>query len=392
MVNSALGVPGDTETSKQAIPAPSPVGPLVSGTPVVYAPTDTAATVVWAIRRPARGWIEYGQTKELGSESRSDTFGFVPHSDTVLRQRLQGLKPGTRYWWRTVTVPLTGGEPEFSAIYSFKTLDPEALETHFAVWSDTHDHADTISKLHAVTNAEPPDFLVWNGDLSNNIETPDLIPGIYIHPKNVDLATGASILLTRGNHDVRGRWANRISDYVDFPDKRPFGAFRSGPLAAIILDTGEDRPDRHPTLQGVAAFAALIEKQKQWLAQVIQEPRFKSAPFRIVFCHIPLRWKVEAPVDYDKGGYDWFSSRGRDAWHDLLVQWGAQAVVSGHMHGWASLPATAKFPYAQIVGGGPTLQNSVVIRGKATTTELKLTIRGLDGIELHTSTFAPLST
>ncbi|HYG34032.1 MAG TPA: metallophosphoesterase [Clostridia bacterium] len=387
--NSVLEAAGTAEAPRQLESSQPSTGPVVNGTPIVYAPSDTSATIVWALNRPARGWIEYGQTKDLGREFRSDPFGFVPHSNNVIKLRLPDLKPGTRYWWRAVTTPLNGGEPEFSAIYSFKTLDPTAKETNFAVWSDTHDRAETISKLHALTTAEPTDFLVWNGDISNNIETPEIIPGLYVHPKKTDLAAGPPVLLSRGNHDVRGLWANRVTEYVDFLGGRSFCAFRSGPLAAIILDTGEDKPDRHPTFKGVAAFEPLIEEQTRWLAQLIQLSAFKTAPFRLAFCHIPLRWKQEKPVDYDQGGFDWFSRRGRDAWNDSLVRWGVQAIVSGHMHSWACLPPTTEFPYAQIVGGGPTLQNAVLIRGKATANELKLVIHGLDGKELHTSVFAP---
>jgi hypothetical protein len=108
-----------------------------------------------------------------------------------------------------------------------------------------------------------------------------------------------------------------------------------------------------------------------------------------VFCHIPLRWKTEAAVDYDKGGFDWFSRRGRDTWHDALVRWGAHAIVSGHTHSWACLPETPEFPYVQIVGGGPESENATLIRGYATGKEMKLVIHALDGRELYASSFSP---
>ena len=55
---------------------------------------------------------------------------------------------------------------------------------------------------------------------------------------------------------------------------------------------------------------------------------------------------------------------------DSLVRWGAQMVLSGHTHQWHHLPATAEFPYAQLVGGGPALDETdaqaVLIRAHAT--------------------------
>ena len=377
--------------AEEAVASVAPAAPIeaVDGTPVVYAPTASGATVVWTLKAPARGWVEYGESRQLGRVFRSTGDGFVPHGERVIRARLRGLQPGRRYWWRGVTVPLAGGEPEVSPVYSFRTLDPVAAETRFAVWNDTHDRAETLRKLHEATRAEPADFLVWNGDVSNNIEKPEVIPGLYVHPREADLAECPPVVFSRGNHDVRGLWANRVSEFVDFPGGRPFYAFRSGPLAAIVLDTGEDKPDGHPSFRGLAAFEPLIAEQKRWLARVTQRPEIKSAPFRLVFCHIPLRWTDEKAVDYDKGGFDWFSRRGREAWQPTLARWGAQAVVSGHMHRWACLPATSEFPYEQIVGGGPKPDSATLIRGSVTERELKLAIRDLDGRVLHESTYSP---
>jgi hypothetical protein len=362
---------------------------LVDGTPAVYAPTDTGAAIVWTLNAPARSVVEYGESPELGQVYRSDDFGFVPHGERVMKVRLRGLKPGVRYWWRTVSVLLSGGDPEISPVYSFRTLNPVAAETRFAVWNDTHDHADTLLKLRSLTRSEPADFLIWNGDASNNIEKTSIIPGCYVHPAGVNLSEGPPVFFSRGNHDVRGLWANLLPDYIDFPAGHPYYAFRSGPLAVIVLDTGEDKPDRHPTFRGVAAFEPLIEEQKQWLARVIQRPEIKNAPYRLMFCHIPLRWKTEKEVDYENGGFDWFSRRGREAWNESLANWGVQAIISGHMHQWAFLPGTAEFPYDQIVGGGPAAESATLIRGFATDQEMKITIQGLDGKTHQTVSYKP---
>jgi hypothetical protein len=386
---SSLKAEGTTETTNQN--GGIATARLTDGTPAVYAPTATGATIVWTLNTPARGVVEYGESPELGQVYRSDGFGFVPHGERVMKVRLRGLKPGVRYWWRTVTVLLSGGDPEISPVYSFRTLDPAAAETKFVVWNDTHDHADTLRKLRSVTQPEPADFLIWNGDASNNIEETRIIPGCYVHPAGVNLSEGPPIFFARGNHDCRGLWANQLPDYIDFPAGRPYYAFRSGPLAAIVLDTGEDKPDRHPTFRGVAAFEPLIQQQKQWLARVIKRPEIKNAPHRLMFCHIPLRCSMEMPVDYDRGGFDLFSRRGREAWNESLVSWGVQAVISGHMHQSACLKGTTEFPYDQIVGGGPETSNATVIRGFATNQEMKITVQALDGKTLHTVSYQPRS-
>ncbi len=147
-----------------------------------------------------------------------------------------------------------------------------------------------------------------------------------------------------GNHDVRGTWAYQLEDFVATPEGRPFTAFRIGPVACVVLHTGEDKPDDHPTFEGRVAFEPLRAEQAEWLREVTARPGFRDAPYRVVFCHIPLRWTEESSVDYDAGEYDQFSRRSRDAWHDALVAWGAQIVVSGHTHEPAWLEPTAGVP------------------------------------------------
>ncbi len=60
-----------------------------------------------------------------------------------------------------------------------------------------------------------------------------------------------------------------------------------------------------------------------------------------------------------------YSKMSRDEWHDALVDWKAQVVISGHMHRTAYLPGNEDFPYAQLVGGGPKPNQATWIEGKA---------------------------
>jgi hypothetical protein len=356
---------------------------------VLMAPRHDGVDAVWAVHRLCTGRVEWEAADGRRGTVASDSYGFVPQSERVVRVRVSGLAPGATYRLRSVTRAAGETNETPSAWKTFRTLDPAAGTTTFVVWNDTHIHDATIQRLDTVTPRA--DFLVWNGDTCNDWTSTDLLVPTLLHPGGCDITEGRPLLLTFGNHDVRGPRAFEMPDVVTTPSDRPFYAFRSGPVAAIFLHTGEDKPDDHPSFAGRVAFDALRREQAAWLADVIRQPAFRDAPYRVVFCHIPLRWIDERPQDYAGTGFDRHSGRSRDAWHESLVAWKTQVIVSGHTHRHAWLPPSAEFPYGQLIGGGPRLDAATWMGGKADARQLTLQVNGLDGSVLETVSFAPLT-
>lgn len=358
-------------------------GPLLATPPMWMAPREDGFEVAFAVRRLCRAWVECKGTDGAVRRFASDAFGLVPQGDSVIRVRLSGLKPGSACELRVV-VEAGDGLParEESPWQAMRTLDPAADRCHFVVWNDTHDHEDTIQKLHEVT--PQADFLLWNGDTCNDWKSEDQLVPTLLHPGGCDISAGRPLFLNWGNHDVRGKWAFKAQQLIAMPQGRPFHAFRHGPVAFIALHTGEDKPDNHPSFGGRVALEELRREQAAWLREIITRPDLRDAPHRVVFCHIPLRWKKEpASVRYETGGYDLFARGCREAWHDALVSWGAQILISGHMHEDAHVPADGDFPYAQLVSGGPLPQNARWIEGTADASGLRLLMRDLDGAVKH---------
>ncbi|WP_243076633.1 metallophosphoesterase [Microbacterium sp. SS28] len=367
--------------------------PLVTSPPVVMAPRADGFEVVWGVSRLSRGWLEWRAADGASGRFTADPFGLVPQGDSVLRVRAAGLAPGTTLRVRAVTEAVYAPrERNASAWKAVRTLDAASETAHFAVWNDTHERDDTVRALHAATPAV--DVLIWNGDLCNDWHDPSAFLSTVLNPAGLDISAGRPLALVMGNHDVRGPWAHRLTDYVATPEGRPFTAFRIGPVACVVLHTGEDKPDDHPTFAGRVAFEPLRAEQAAWLRNVTAQPAFRDAPYRIVFCHIPLRWIDEPPVDYDAGGYDQVSLVSRAAWHEALAVWGAQVIVSGHTHEPVWLAPTADLPYGQLVSGGPETdaaadEAAAWIEGAASPDELVLTMRDLAGAVLHEVRITP---
>ncbi|HBJ35784.1 MAG TPA: hypothetical protein DDZ51_13770 [Planctomycetaceae bacterium] len=385
-VGSASGQ--EPASSKSAIATDRPDS-LMTTPMALMAPGEQCVTAIWGVSELCKGRLEWEDADGSKGTAETDPFGMVPQGTSVIRVHLSGLQPSREYRVRSVTTSASQGKTEVGPWKGFRTLNSAASETRFVVWNDTHVQNETIAKLDEVTPAA--DFLVWNGDTCNDWTKNDLLIPTLLNPGNRDITNKRPLMMICGNHDVRGAWAFQLPEMIATPSGRPFYAFRSGPVAAICLHTGEDKPDNHPSFAGRVAFDSLRAEQAQWLQEIITQPLFRDAPYRIVFCHIPLRWTTERIPDYDNGGYDYFSHRSRQAWHDSLVQWKTQLVISGHTHQHQWIPANDRFPYGQLTGGGPKMAQATWIEAVANAESLAIETHQVGGGQSQVIRFDPIT-
>ncbi len=369
--------------------AGAPDGPVFKGSPVVSGPAADAITILQPVQRLATGHLECAIEDGPWQRVDGEEDGLMPLSEHVLKYRLPSLPPGRVVRYRVVARTagwvkvrqfyhgeFKAGEIQTSAERSFRTLDPGAAETKFVVWNDTHENTETLRSLDALTAPIQPDFLLWNGDQSNDVHFERDMAGQFLQPAGLAIADRWPLAYVRGNHDVRGPAALSLPNFTGTPDDRYFYGFRSGPMAALVLDTGEDKPDDSPYLSGLGAFQKMQRRQAEWLKGVVQERWFRDAPHKVLFCHIPLWFKHPRNPKSDGTKYC------RDLWTPTLVEAGVKLVVSGHTHDHLWMPAQEGQPIAQLIGGAPQPKHATFIQGTATKTELKLKMTKLDGTVL----------
>ncbi len=361
-------------------------GPIFKGSPVISGPAAEAMTILQPVQRMATGHMEYAVEEGPWQRVDGDEDGLMPMSEHVLKYRLPPLPPGKLVRYRVVARAcgwvkvrqfyhgeFKAGETQVSTERSFRTLDPAAAQTTFAVWNDTHENAETLKVLDALTTPLRPDFMLWNGDQSNDVHFERDMAGQFLAPAGLTIADRWPLAYVRGNHDVRGPAALSLPDFTGTPEDRYYYGFRSGPMAAIVLDTGEDKPDDSPYLSGLGAFQKMQRRQAEWLQSIVKEPWFRDAPHKVLFCHIPLWFKHPRIPNSDGTRYC------RDLWTPTLLAAGIKLVVSGHTHDYLWMPAKAGQPIAQLIGGAPQPKYATFIQGTATSTELKLKMTKLDG-------------
>jgi predicted phosphodiesterase len=218
--------------------------------------------------------------------------------------------------------PLT--EEKVSVTYPFRPIGDGAINIYHI--SDTHGRLDAPASAGEYFGDELS-LLVLNGDLpdhSGAVENFDLIYELC------DRITGGEIpvIFSRGNHDMRGLYAESIENYTPTDMGRSYFTFRLGSLWGIVLDCGEDKPDSceeygyticcHDFRLEESAFIENVIKNadKEYLAEGVEH--------RIAIAHNPFTHTSRHPFDIEQELYK--------KWTGYVKTMGAELVLSGHLH------------------------------------------------------------
>lgn len=370
--------------------------------PVLQNPTPDSMKVVWAVNAKGTGWVEYGTSRDaLGHRAVCSEHGLVVLHDRYLCAHITGLTPGQTVYYRVVSVPVVfrgaynieRGDPVASDVYRFTTPDTSTPEASFACINDTHENVQTLRALASALADEPADYLIWNGDIYNDLFNDEQIVREALRPVDAPYAAQYPVLFINGNHDVRGPEARRLAlAFTPWDNEYPLGrcfAVRQGPVALIGLDTGEDKPDERPVFAGLADFEGYRRDQRDWLKKVLKREEIASAPFVVAFCHIPLNGLPGTNGGDTDQGYARWSAFSRRYWGPVLEEAGVQLVVSGHTHRFRYDDPDESRSWGQLVGGGPQPGRATLIRGHIHPDEMTVTASDIEGNELGRWSYQP---
>ncbi|GHT17982.1 hypothetical protein FACS1894189_4970 [Planctomycetales bacterium] len=358
---------------------------LVDSPPVLQVPSNTGMTAVWAVKKNVTGYVQYGlEPEKLDQTSYGAVFGQSPFDDQFLQIRITGLKPNTKYYYRTATVPVQvngasefqSGTPVFGETYSFETAGSNKAIGSFSSINDMHENRSTLKQLVKRLDLIKSDYTVFNGDAVNHFDRTDQVVEKVLRPAQSAFATERPLIYVPGNHEQRGLWVKNVPRALptwdryepENPSRGRNFVVRTGPLAMIGLDTGEDKEDTHQQYAGLAHYVLYRREQTVWLAEALESPLVKSAPFIVVFLHAPF--DVRKPLGNDAE---------HPGWGELLNKYQVQLAVSGHTHRFAYFPAEPGRSWAQVVGGGNGPKSQVtVIHGKAEGDSLEVVVDELN--------------
>lgn len=327
---------------------------------------------------PARGCVEYGTAPSFNDRACATADGMAVVG-TLHTVRIAGLRPGTRYQYRVVNLPVltlpaywpTTGVESRSAAYALTTFDARKPTATFASISDTHESVARIDSLMARLDWSTLDFLVHTGDAFNGVTSETQVWDRWLTPLiRTGLRQSTPMLFARGNHETRGPFARELPKYVPIEEGRTYYARDIGPVHIVALDTGEDKPDSTQVYAGLNHMESFRDTELQWFRQhAATNVRMASAPFRVVVMHQPTF------------GWGWNSAHStakRAEWVSAANAANIDLVIAGHDHRYSLTPAGAQNNrYPVLVVG-----QDQIATVHATASELQVRVTDAAGKEL----------
>jgi PKD repeat protein len=239
------------------------------------------------------------------------------------RVALTGLEPGTRYHYRIVL----DGTP--SDPYHFRTF-PESGPFTFVVYSDTQDQLPTFSQLERhklvadrIAAEEDVLFVINCGDLVNNAANLSDWDRYFV--AGAAMMANTTVYSALGNHE-----ANH-TNYYEIYGVPQWYSFDCAGAHFSILDTNSEAWDRMP-------------EQSAWLADDLAGA--SGSQWRFAAFHHP-------PYSSERNHFGGWENV-RAEWEDEFMNYGVEAVFSGHVHAYERFLAYGIHYFVVATGGGPS--------------------------------------
>ncbi len=198
------------------------------------------------------------------------------------------------------------GEP-ISRTYVFRAPPQKDLR----IYNISDAHSLVAEPIAAAKTFGEIDLLILCGDIMHVCDRPEDFMNVY---KICSEITGGSIpvVSARGNHDMRGRCADRFAEYMPAANGKIFFTFRLGSLWGVVLDCGEITPDCNPEHGFTVCCDPFRREQTEFLKRVVDnsaaEYAAEGVKNRIVVVHDPFFERHNPPYDVARDIFkEWFT-------------------------------------------------------------------------------------
>ncbi len=273
---------------------------ILKTSPAVFAVGDTYQIMV-PVNIKARMSVEIGSKTYYDHSNGVLRWSGDIHEVTVNQKELDEAK-GYTVVLDEVCLTVKGEEPRLKETHKFKfNFFPleKTEDITIAFISDTH---GKIKEPVRVGQFRDIDLLITAGDISSYYEEHECLFDLF---KICDGITHGEkpIVNARGNHDLRGEFAEKVCDYIPTQNGNTYYDFSVGNIEGVVLDCGEDKVDSHIEYSGAICCHAFREEETRFLEE-ISENNWDNGKLRFVISHDPFMTRHPEPFDIEDEIYN----------------------------------------------------------------------------------------
>ena len=259
--------------------------------PTVFALGDTYQ-IITPVKSEMLFWVMVGGKKYADHSNGIMRSATLVHKVVIPMKELNRAKKYTVCYRKIVDRKpyFPESEETVEITYKFRPVKRGKAVNLFHV-SDTHGRVEQSVAAAKKRFGDNVDLLVLNGDISDHSSSVANISMIY------QIASGitegqAPCVYSRGNHDMRGAFAEHLAEYTPTTpgDGLTYFSFRLGDLWGLVLDCAEDKLDTSEEYGGTVYCHGYREAETEFLKAVAKAKKFnaKSVKYKMVICHAPF--------------------------------------------------------------------------------------------------------
>lgn len=183
----------------------------------------------------------------------------------------------------------TETEEPYEIEYNFRPVEKTSGIEIYHI-ADVHGWADNAIAAAKLLKKEY-DVLIINGDIANYSDTVEDLMIAYKIASNI---TGGEYpcVISRGNHDLRGNYAEKLADFMPGDNGRSYYTFRLGCIWCILTDTGEDKNDINKEYGYSIACHQFRREETKMIMDTIKncenEYMADGIKYRLIISHVPF--------------------------------------------------------------------------------------------------------
>ncbi len=293
--------------------------------PAVYAVGDRYIITV-AVNEPCTMWVKIGDREYFDDSNGILRTASLTHKMEVPAKILDEALEYTVCYRKVIE-----RKPYFSELEDIKTFASSFRPIrgdnirifHIA---DAHNRVD--GPVAAANAAGEHDLLILNGDIPNHSGKIEYLASIHCIAGGITKGE-YPVIFSRGNHDTRGIFAENIQDHTPTDNGRSYFSVKAGPLWALVLDCGEDKPDSNAEYGYTICCEDFRKRETAFIEEVIKnaesEYLAEDVKYRLIIAHVPFHMHFGAPFNIEEERYAYWCKMIHDDIKPNLM-------LAGHIH------------------------------------------------------------